>query len=136
MSDIIRDTGVIIAMLGMTSFLFSLLYYSCIKTRYNSVIKQYVSRGLFMRQFDMLATHAGYFGSMTVTIFFWQLLTRKRIRLSRTEYLGSEPYDFIATLPKSETRWIKRYFYLFLFWSFSILGGGLLMYIPEWFHIP
>ncbi|MBH1929587.1 hypothetical protein [Serratia rubidaea] len=88
-----------------------------------------------MRQFDTLAVSAGYFCSMIVTIFFWQLLTRKRIRLSKTEYLGDESYDFINTLPKSETRWIKRYFYLFLTWSFSILLGGAMMYLPDWLHM-
>lgn len=94
-----------------------------------------MSHGLFMWQFDILAVSAGYFGSMIVTIFFWQLLTRKRIRLSKTEYLGDESYDFINTLPKSETRWIKRYFYLFLIWSLSILLGGAMMYLPDWLHM-
>ncbi|CAI0721787.1 Uncharacterised protein [Serratia rubidaea] len=135
MSDAIRNIGTIIAFLGMLLFIFSIIYFAVIKKNYKNTISKYMSHGLFMRQFDILAVSAGYFGSMIVTIFFWQLLTRKRIRLSKTEYLGDESYDFINTLPKSETRWIKRYFYLFLIWSLSILLGGAMMYLPDWLHM-
>lgn len=124
MSDAVRNFGTIIAFLGMLLFIFSIAYFSYIKKDYNNTISKYLSHGLFMRRFDMLAASAGYFGSMIVTIFFWQLLTRKRIQLSKNEYLGNESYDFVNALPESETRWIKRYFHLFLIWSFSMLLGG------------
>lgn len=88
-----------------------------------------------MKQFDILASSSGFFGSVSVTYFFWQLLTHKRIRLSRTEFLGDEPYNFIASFKKKDTQWIKRYFYLFITWFGLVCLGGILIYLPDWLQL-
>lgn len=135
MGDILRYTGVLMTYSGLLCFFISLIYFAIIKKRYDNLISQYRSHGFFMKQFDILASSSGFFGSVSVTYFFWQLLTHKRIRLSRTEFLGDEPYNFIASFKKKDTQWIKRYFYLFITWFGLVCLGGILIYLPDWLQL-
>ncbi len=54
----------------------------------------------------------GIHGQFYPAVFFYKLLTGKRIRINRpdSKYMPQESYDFIQSLPSSLTHWIKIYF--------------------------
>ncbi|WP_339367608.1 hypothetical protein [Photorhabdus luminescens] len=54
----------------------------------------------------------GIHGQFYAAVFFYRLLTGKRIRINKpdSKYMYQESYDFIQNLPSSLTHWIKTYF--------------------------
>ncbi|MER2473467.1 MULTISPECIES: hypothetical protein [Photorhabdus] len=57
----------------------------------------------------------GVYGQYQVAVFFYMLLTGKRMRINEkdSKYMYQESYNFIQNLPSSLTHWIKIYFITF-----------------------
>ncbi|WP_350306116.1 hypothetical protein [Photorhabdus viridis] len=78
----------------------------------DKIIELYMKKGFCLSSGAYMGHLMGIQGQFYPAVFFYRLLTGKRIRINRpdSKYMPQESYDFIQSLPSNLTRWIKTYF--------------------------
>ncbi|MGV7961398.1 hypothetical protein QPK13_09865 [Photorhabdus tasmaniensis] len=78
----------------------------------DKIIELYIEKGFYLPSGVYTSHHMGIQGHIYPAIFFYRLLTGKRMIINRpdSKYMYQEYYDFIQSLPSHLTHWIKIYF--------------------------
>ncbi|WP_350306117.1 hypothetical protein [Photorhabdus viridis] len=123
----------IILLISYISFLLflaiSIIIYKINQKKMDEVIELYIEKGLCLSTGVNIGRFLGVYGQFQVAVFFYMLLTGKRMRINKpdSKYMYQESYDFIQSLPSSLTHWIKIYFITinisFVFFFISIVMG-------------
>ncbi|MCC8457024.1 hypothetical protein J8L69_05150 [Photorhabdus aegyptia] len=95
--------------------LISVAIYKINQRNINKIIELYTEAGLYMLAGAKMGRFLGVYGQYQVAVFFYMLLTGKRMRINEkdSKYMYQESYNFIQNLPSSLTHWIKIYFITF-----------------------
>ncbi|TDB54513.1 hypothetical protein [Photorhabdus luminescens] len=90
----------------------SIIIYKINQSKMDEIIESYIGKGLYLSAGVKLGRFWGVHGQYQVAMFFYMLLTGKRMRINEkdSKYMYQESYDFIQSLPHSLTHWIKVYF--------------------------
>ncbi|MFD0707688.1 hypothetical protein [Photorhabdus akhurstii] len=96
-------------------FIISITIYKINQSKMDKIIESYIGKGLYLSAGVKLGRFLGVYGQYQVAVFFYMLLTGKRMRINEkdSKYMYQESYNFIQNLPSSLTRWIKIYFITF-----------------------
>ncbi len=78
----------------------------------DEIIELYMEKGFCLSTAAYIGHSMGIHGQIHPAVFFYKLLTGKRIRINEpgSKYMPQESYDFIQNLPSNLTHWIKIYF--------------------------
>lgn len=78
----------------------------------DKIIDLYMEKGFCLSSAAYIGHSMGIHGQIHPAVFFYKLLTGKRIRINEpgSKYMPQESYDFIQNLPSNLTHWIKIYF--------------------------
>ncbi|KMW74436.1 hypothetical protein TI10_01205 [Photorhabdus luminescens subsp. luminescens] len=109
----ILDLITIISVIFFFFFLIiSITIYKINQSKMDEIIESYVEKGLYLSAGVKLGRFLGVHGQYQVAMFFYMLLTGKRMRINEkdSKYMYQESYSFIQSLPYSLTHWIKIYF--------------------------
>ncbi len=90
----------------------SIIIYKINQKKMDKIIELYMKKGFCLSSGAYMGHLMGIQGQFYPAVFFYRLLTGKRIRINRpdSKYMPQESYDFIQSLPSNLTRWIKTYF--------------------------
>ncbi len=90
----------------------------------DKIIELYMEKGFCLSAAAYIGHSMGIRGQIHPAVFFYKLLTGKRIRINEpgSKYMPQESYDFIQNLPSNLTHWIKIYF-------ITINIGGVFFFI-------
>ncbi len=90
----------------------SIIIYKINQKKMDKIIELYIKKGFCLSSGAYMGHLMGIQGQFYPAVFFYRLLTGKRIRINRpdSKYMPQESYDFIQSLPSNLTRWIKTYF--------------------------
>ncbi|CAE14946.1 hypothetical protein CKY06_13135 [Photorhabdus sp. S15-56] len=93
-------------------FIISITIYKINQSKMDKIIESYIGKGLYLSAGVKLGRFLGVYGQYQVAIFFYMLLTGRRMRINEKDrkYMYQESYNFIQNLPSSLTHWIKIYF--------------------------
>uniref|UniRef100_UPI0036DA8F66 hypothetical protein n=1 Tax=Photorhabdus sp. RM322S TaxID=3342825 RepID=UPI0036DA8F66 len=110
-----RITFIILLIFCTSFFLFlaiSIIIYKINQKKMDEIIELYMEKGFCLSSGAYMGHLMGIHGQFYPAVFFYKLLTGKRIRINRpdSKYMPQESYDFIQSLPSSLTHWIKIYF--------------------------
>ncbi|MCT8354668.1 MULTISPECIES: hypothetical protein [Photorhabdus] len=110
-----RVTFIILLISFISSTLFlivSIAIYKINQKKMDKIIYLYMEKGFCLSTGAYIGHFMGIHGQIYPAVFFYKLLTGKRIRINRpdSKYMPQESYDFIQSLPSSLTHWIKVYF--------------------------
>ncbi|PQQ27431.1 hypothetical protein [Photorhabdus hindustanensis] len=96
-------------------FIISITIYKINQSKMDKIIESYIGKGLYLSAGVKLGRFLGVYGQYQVAVFFYMLLTGKRMRINEkdSKYMYQESYNFIQNLPSSLTHWIKIYFITF-----------------------
>ncbi|QXF33972.1 hypothetical protein CE143_13060 [Photorhabdus luminescens] len=110
--DLITIISVIFLLLF---FIISITIYKINQSKMDKIIESYIGKGLYLSAGVKLGRFLGVYGQYQVAVFFYMLLTGKRMRINEkdSKYMYQESYNFIQNLPSSLTHWIKIYFITF-----------------------
>ncbi|MBS9425329.1 hypothetical protein [Photorhabdus caribbeanensis] len=102
----------------------SIAIYKINQKKMNQIIELYMEKGFCLSTAAYMGHLMGIRGQIYPAIFFYKLLTGKRIRINRpdSKYMPKESYNFIQNLPSNLTHWIKIYF-------ITINIGGMFFFI-------
>ncbi|WP_350306110.1 hypothetical protein [Photorhabdus viridis] len=109
----ILDLITIISVIFFFLFLIiSIAIYKINQKKMDKIIESYISEGLYLSAGVKLGRFLGVHGQFQVAVFFYKLLTGKRMRINEkdSKYMYQKSYDFIQNLPSNLTHWIKIYF--------------------------
>ncbi|MQL47023.1 MULTISPECIES: hypothetical protein [Photorhabdus] len=109
----ISDLMTIISVILFFFFLItSIAIYKINQKKMDKIIELYIEKGFCLSSGAYMGHLMGIHGQFYPAVFFYRLLTGKRIRINRpdSKYMPQEPYDFIQKLPSNLTHWIKIYF--------------------------
>ncbi|AKH65069.1 MULTISPECIES: hypothetical protein [Photorhabdus] len=109
----ILDLITIISVIFFFFFLIiSIAIYKINQKKMDEIIESYISEGLYLSAGVKLGRFLGVHGQFQVAVFFYKLLTGKRMRINEkdSKYMYQKSYDFIQNLPSNLTHWIKIYF--------------------------
>ncbi|WP_445374847.1 hypothetical protein ACSLVK_01835 [Photorhabdus tasmaniensis] len=92
-------------------FIISVAIYKINQHNINKIIELYIEAGLYMSAGARMGHFLGIDGQFYVAIFFYMLLTGRKIRINEpdSKYMYQKSYDFIQKLPKRTTNWLKIY---------------------------
>uniref|UniRef100_UPI0036DC8B44 hypothetical protein n=1 Tax=Photorhabdus sp. RM322S TaxID=3342825 RepID=UPI0036DC8B44 len=112
MNRIIYTIMLILYILFLTSLAVSVIIYKINQKKMDKIIESYINEGLYLSTSVKLGRFLGIHGQFYVAVFFYQLLTGKKMRINEkdSKYMYQESYDFIQRLPSRLTHWIKIYF--------------------------
>ncbi|MGV8005041.1 hypothetical protein QPK14_23995 [Photorhabdus temperata subsp. temperata] len=114
-----RITFIILLISCISFFLFlaiSIIIYKINQKKMDKIIELYMKEGFCLSSGAYMGHLMGIHGQFYPAVFFYRLLTGKRIRIRirinrpDIKYMPQESYDFIQSLPSSLTHWIKIYF--------------------------
>ncbi|MCT8354731.1 MULTISPECIES: hypothetical protein [Photorhabdus] len=90
----------------------SIAIYKINQKKMDKIIELYMEKGFCLSTAAYMGHSMGIHGQIHPAVFFYKLLTGKRIRINRpnSKYMPQESYDFIQNLPSNLTHWIKIYF--------------------------
>ncbi|WP_289993535.1 hypothetical protein [Photorhabdus laumondii] len=110
--DLITIISVIFLLLF---FIISITIYKINQSKMDKIIESYIGKGLYLSAGVKLGRFLGVYGQYQVAVFFYMLLTGKRMRINEkdSKYMYQESYNFIQNLPSNLTHWIKIYFITF-----------------------
>ncbi|KTL62986.1 hypothetical protein AA106_04405 [Photorhabdus laumondii subsp. laumondii] len=106
----------IILVISYTSFnlflIISIAIYKINQKKMDKIIDLYMEKGFCLSSAAYIGHSMGIHGQIHPAVFFYKLLTGKRIRINEpsSKYMPQESYDFIQNLPSNLTHWIKIYF--------------------------
>ncbi|MBS9438549.1 hypothetical protein EAE91_15765 [Photorhabdus noenieputensis] len=106
----------IILVISYTSFnlflIISIAIYKINQKKMDKIIDLYMEKGFCLSSAAYIGHSMGIRGQIHPAVFFYKLLTGKRIRINEpgSKYMPQESYDFIQNLPSNLTHWIKIYF--------------------------
>ncbi|EYU14300.1 hypothetical protein [Photorhabdus aegyptia] len=108
-------TFIILVISFISSIIFliiSIAIYKINQRKMDKIIELYMEKGFCLSTGAYMGHLMGIHGQFYAAVFFYRLLTGKRIRINRpdSKYMPQEPYDFIQNLPPHLTHWIKIYF--------------------------
>ncbi|WP_387468377.1 hypothetical protein [Photorhabdus sp. RM323S] len=112
MNGIIYTIMLILHILFIASLIVSIIIYKINQKKMDEIIESYISEGLYLSAGVKLGRFLGVHGQFQVAVFFYKLLTGKRMRINEkdSKYMYQKSYDFIQNLPSNLTHWIKIYF--------------------------
>ncbi|MEK9495836.1 hypothetical protein V2H77_05100 [Photorhabdus sp. P32] len=110
-----RITFIILVIFFISFNLFliiSIAIYKINQKKMDEIIELYMEKGFCLSTAAYIGHSMGIHGQIHPAIFFYKLLTGKRIRINEpgSKYMPQESYDFIQNLPSNLTHWIKIYF--------------------------
>ncbi|MBS9438560.1 hypothetical protein EAE91_15825 [Photorhabdus noenieputensis] len=110
--DLITIIFVISVIFLFFFFIISITIYKINQSKMDKIIESYIGKGLYLSAGVKLGRFLGVYGQYQVAIFFYMLLTGRRMRINEkdSKYMYQESYNFIQNLPSSLTHWIKIYF--------------------------
>ncbi|TDB54514.1 hypothetical protein [Photorhabdus luminescens] len=92
----------------------SIAIYKINQKKMDKIIELYMEKGFCLSTAAYMGHSMGIHGQIHPAVFFYKLLTGKRIRIRinrpDSKYMYQESYSFIQSLPYSLTHWIKIYF--------------------------
>ncbi|PQQ28477.1 hypothetical protein C6H64_14295 [Photorhabdus luminescens] len=90
----------------------SIAIYKINQKKMDKIIDLYMEKGFCLSSAAYIGHSMGIHGQIHPAVFFYKLLTGKRIRINKpnSKYMPQESYDFIQNLPSNLTHWIKIYF--------------------------
>ncbi|PQQ27430.1 hypothetical protein [Photorhabdus hindustanensis] len=90
----------------------SIVIYKINQKKMDKIIDLYMEKGFCLSTAAYIGHSMGIHGQIHPAVFFYKLLTGKRIRINEpgSKYMPQESYDFIQNLPSNLTHWIKIYF--------------------------
>ncbi|MBS9438546.1 hypothetical protein EAE91_15750 [Photorhabdus noenieputensis] len=90
-------------------FIISAVIYKINQKKMDKIIDLYMEKGFCLSSGAYIGHFMGIHGQIHPAVFFYKLLTGKRIRINRpdSKYMPQESYDFIQNLPSSLTHWMK-----------------------------
>ncbi|PQQ28478.1 hypothetical protein C6H64_14300 [Photorhabdus luminescens] len=90
----------------------SIAIYKINQKKMDEIIELYMEKGFYLSTAAYIGHSMGIHGQIHPAVFFYKLLTGKRIRINEpgSKYIPQESYDFIQNLPSNLTHWIKIYF--------------------------
>ncbi|MFD0707687.1 hypothetical protein [Photorhabdus akhurstii] len=114
----------ILYILFLVFLVVSIIIYKINQSKMDEIIELYIGKGLCLSTGVNIGRFLGVYGQFQVAMFFYMLLTGKRIRINRpdSKYMYQESYNFIQSLPSNLTHWIKIYF-------ITINIGGIFLFI-------
>ncbi|AKH65068.1 MULTISPECIES: hypothetical protein [Photorhabdus] len=130
-----RITFIILLIFCTSFFLFlaiSIIIYKINQKKMDKIIELYMKEGLCLSSGAYMGHLMGIQGQFYPAVFFYRLLTGKRIRINRpdSKYMPQESYDLIQKLPKNMTNWLKAYI---LTISISLLSFAIDMIFSLYF---
>ncbi|MFD0707689.1 hypothetical protein [Photorhabdus akhurstii] len=111
--NIITFIILIISFISFNLFLIiSIAIYKINQKKMDKIIELYMEKGFCLSAAAYIGHSMGIRGQIHPAVFFYKLLTGKRIRINKpgSKYMPQESYDFIQNLPSNLTHWIKIYF--------------------------
>ncbi|MCW7546481.1 MULTISPECIES: hypothetical protein [Photorhabdus] len=110
-----RITFIILVIFFISFNLFliiSIAIYKINQKKMDEIIELYMEKGFCLSTAAYIGHSMGIHGQIHPAVFFYKLLTGKRIRINEpgSKYMPQESYDFIQNLPSNLTHWIKIYF--------------------------
>ncbi|MGV8005044.1 hypothetical protein QPK14_24010 [Photorhabdus temperata subsp. temperata] len=99
-----RITFIILLISCISFFLFlaiSIIIYKINQKKMDKIIELYMKEGFCLSSGAYMGHIMGIQGQFYPAVFFYRLLTEKRIRINRpdSKYMPQESYDFIQSLP-------------------------------------
>ncbi|MDB6371362.1 hypothetical protein [Photorhabdus bodei] len=87
--------------LSLLFLIISIAIYKTNQKKMDKIIELYTEAGLYMSAGAKMGRFLGIYGQYQVAIFFYTLLTGKRMRINEkdSKYMYQESYDFIQNLP-------------------------------------
>ncbi|MCA4822835.1 hypothetical protein HF675_09865 [Serratia sp. JUb9] len=123
--------GAIIFFLACFVGFLTMIFFGINRKKYERLVAVYEREGLYMNDFNQLAVYFGYFGSYFPTVFFYQLLKDKKIKIGKDTFAPADAYAFMQSLPRELTGWITVYYWMHFIWMNTIAVGGVMLAIAK-----
>ncbi|MCG8158776.1 hypothetical protein JMY81_21760 [Brenneria goodwinii] len=126
MGPVIMMVGVVMFMLAILVWVFSMVYFGLHRKKYEQLISLYRQEGLPLSAQNNLMSFLGYWGSFSLALFFKRVLDGKPINIAPKQPLPPEVYAFVASQSRELTGWIRVYYYIHAAcFSMFVIGSGI-----------
>ncbi len=106
-----------------------IIFYMFNSSKFRELTDLYIREGYSIPQIIYMSSFSGIFGSIIVSCFFYQLITKRKLPLSYSfieNHIPNEAFIFAKKIPKRLSSFIIRYYYISIFMMILFLLTALL----------